>query len=51
MPLMQLSPFLLLIEAGSTLITFHFKTPELSKESAIYFCMMCKDAWAGLQQE
>lgn len=31
MPLMDLSPFLLLIEAGSTLTVVHFQTPALSK--------------------
>lgn len=42
MPLMDLSPFLLLIEAGSTLIVVLFKTPALSKDSATYFAWCLK---------
>lgn len=42
MPLMDLSPSLLLIEAGSTLTVVCFKTPALSKDSATYFAWCVK---------
>lgn len=42
MPLMDLPPFLLLIEAGSTFTVVHFTTPALSKDSATHFAWCVK---------